>query len=120
MEIPIFRGKRVTEDTFFKNFFGKTEDYKCVGHFKAMVTVMNEFDKMKYDAKLAHVGTVAQTKGLEFSDDEFLRRRDVVVRLYIIEAEGLNDLDEDSNSDPYLIVKLGRVEYNVHAILYLV
>lgn len=111
-EIPIHRGRRVTEESFFANLFEKNESYRCVGHCKAMINVMNEFDKMKYDAKLQHVGKFAQTKGFEFSDEEFLRRKDVTIRLYVIEAEGLADRDDDSNSDPYLIVKLGKVEYN--------
>lgn len=113
LDIPIHRGKRTQEESFFQNLFGKKDDYKCVGHFKAMINIMSENDKMRFDAKLKHVGQYAKTKGLEFSDDEFLRRRDVIVRLYVIEAEGLPDKDDDSNSDPYLIVKLGNHEYNV-------
>jgi len=34
------------------------------------------------------------------------------VRLYILECTGLNAKDDNSNSDPYLIVKLGKEVYN--------
>ena len=113
LELPLYRGKKIAENSFLRGIFGKTEEFHNVGSFKAMITVMSEAEKFMYDAKLAHVGHYAQTKGLEFSDDEFLRRKDVTVRLYMIEAEGLTDKDADSNSDPYCILKLGRIQYNV-------
>jgi hypothetical protein len=113
IEIPIYRGKRVDSESLFKSLLGKSEQgFRRVGSFKSMITIMSEFEKMRYDAKLKHVGQFAQTSGLEFSDDEFLRQRDVVVRVYVIDAEGLPDKDDDSNSDPFLVIKLGKTIYN--------
>jgi len=119
LQIPIYRGKRIAEENFLSSILGSREaDYRCVGYFKSMVTVMSEMDKMRFDSKLKHVGQYAKTKGLEFSDDEFLRRRDVVVRLYVIDAEGLPDKDDDSNSDPYIVVKFGKYTQNVIFLLF--
>ena len=114
LEIPLYRGKKIAEDSFLRGLFGKTEEFHNVGSFKAMITVMGEAEKDMYDAKLGHVGHYAETKGLEFSDNEFLQRREVTVRLYMIDAVGLMDKDADSNSDPYCVLKLGKKIYNVH------
>jgi len=78
-----------------------------------MINIMSENDKMQFDSKIAAVGQFANTKGLEFSDEEFLKKTQVVVRLYLVEAEGLIDKDDDSNSDPYVVVKFGDKVFNV-------
>jgi len=38
---------------------------------------------------------------------EFMERTPVLVRVYVISATSLAQLDEDSLSDPYLVLKLG-------------
>lgn len=113
-EIGIFRGKQGSEEGFFKSLVsGGSEDYHQVGSFKAMVNIMSDNEKLRYDSKMSHVGKYASTKGLEFSDEEFLKKREVMIRVYMIEARGLADKDEDSNSDPYLILRLGDTVYDV-------
>ena len=112
-KIAIYRGKVATEDNFLKGLVGGKDTNNKVGVFKAMISIMSETEKMRYDAKISHVGAFANTKGLEFSDEEFLKKRDVTVRVYVLEAEGLPDKDADSNSDPYLYLKLGDEHINV-------
>ena len=43
---------------------------------------------------------------------KFLRKEVCVVRIYIIDAFGLPDKDYCDSSDPYLVVKLGRHQFN--------
>lgn len=117
--IPIFRGKQVTDDNLFMKLFSFQEDYKNVGFFKAMINIMSDNDKKVFDSKIATVSQFANTKGLEFSDEEFLQKRDVTVRLYIIQADGLPAKDDDSNSDPYVVVKLGKTKYDVLSKLFI-
>lgn len=114
-KIPIYRGKSTLDEGFFSKLFSKSEEQKVVGYYKAMINVMSENDKMRFDSKIAAVSQIANTKRFEFSDEEFLKRRDVIVRLYVIEAEGLPDRDDDSNSDPYLVIQLGDTKFNVRA-----
>jgi len=116
LSIPIYRGKKASDESFFSKFFTLVEEYRQVGQFKAMINVMSEHDKIIFDAKLAAVGQFANTSGLEFSDREFLKKTDVIVRLYVIEAEGLPDKDENSHSDPYLVIKFGKKIINVRVL----
>jgi len=110
--IPIYRGKKASDESFFSKYFTLVEEYRQVGQFKAMINVMSEQDNIIFNAKLAAVGQFANTSGLEFSDREFLKKTDVIVRLYVIEAEGLPDKDENSHSDPYLVIKFGKKVIN--------
>mmetsp|Transcript_32447 Transcript_32447/g.29255 ORF Transcript_32447/g.29255 Transcript_32447/m.29255 type:complete len:412 (-) Transcript_32447:1072-2307(-) len=109
VQIPIFRGSKVDDDSgFFAKLFGMSEEsYKQVGTFKSMISVLTEKEHQQWENKLKTVGQVASEHN-EVSDQEFLKRTDVIVRVYVIEAIGLNSKDEDSNSDPYLVVKLGK------------
>mmetsp|Transcript_269 Transcript_269/g.246 ORF Transcript_269/g.246 Transcript_269/m.246 type:complete len:154 (+) Transcript_269:1201-1662(+) len=111
-EIDIFRGSKVhKEANFFRNLFAKEESFKKVGFFKAMISVTRETDLQTWEEQSKNIAQSALTHA-EVKDDEFLRRTEVVVRVYILEAEGLASKDEDSNSDPYLIVSLGNKKYN--------
>jgi len=110
-EIPLYRGKQIDEDVLIKGILEGKDSHQSVGTFKAMINIMSEAEKKRYDSKLAEFGEVSD-KGLDFSDAEFLRKKECLVRVYMIEAEGLVDKDEDSNSDPYLILKLGDTKYD--------
>ena len=45
-------------------------------------------------------------------DSEFLLKQNVIVRIYILECTGLYAMDNDSLSDPYVIIKLGNKVIN--------
>lgn len=113
-EISIFRGSKVNDDAgFFAKLFGMSEEsYRQVGTFKSMISIMTEEEDKRWHKTLSHLGKMANDHS-EVSDQEFLKRTEVIVRVYVIEAIGLNSKDEDSNSDPYLVLKLGKQKINV-------
>jgi len=113
-EIPIYRGKKLADDNFMSKIFKKKgeTDFQEVGIFKAMIDVISEEDKLRYDTKFAAIHKKLPQYFVDFKDQDFLQKHNCVVRLYIIDAGDLVDKDEDSNSDPYLRIKVGHVDIN--------
>lgn len=87
-----------------------------------MITVMTEDEKKEADdfvisnpartkksTKIEHIKETV----LGIPDLDFLKKQHVLVRCYIIDAFDLAAKDEDSNSDPYLVVELGDKKYDV-------
>mmetsp|Transcript_26559 Transcript_26559/g.23541 ORF Transcript_26559/g.23541 Transcript_26559/m.23541 type:complete len:243 (-) Transcript_26559:906-1634(-) len=114
-EIAIYRGKKLEDNSFsFSKLFKKKgeSDYQLVGYFKAMIELISEDDKLRYETKYSAITRKLPEKPIEFKDQEFLQRNTCVCRLYIIEAGDLVDKDEDSNSDPYLRIRIGKLDIN--------
>lgn len=128
-EIPIKRGSAVDDESIFSKVFGKKtgDEYKVnesetVGIFKAMITVLTEKEKQEVDKSA--LNKIKTTKSeialpeagpLAFPDVDFLKISNCTVRLYMIDAIGLADKDENSNSDPYLVLEMGKTKYNEKA-----
>lgn len=45
-------------------------------------------------------------------DSEFLTKQNVFVRVYLLKATGLMQMDNDSYSDPYVVIKCGDQKIN--------
>ena len=48
----------------------------------------------------------------EKMDQELIAKKSCLVRVYVIDCEELNARDEDSLSDPYLVIKCGKKVIN--------
>ena len=95
-EFAIMRGKRLTK---FAGLSEKKEGsgLKEVGKFKGWISVESEIEK----------NAEKPDKSLDL-DREYMQKNNCIVRVYVISAFGLAQLDSDSLSDPYLKVILGN------------
>ena len=64
------------------------------------------------------LGILIANMGIDYKfniqfDKEFIDKTQVIVRVYIINAASLPQMDDDSLSDPYIEVKLGNETKNV-------
>lgn len=124
-EYDIMRGSRVSQNSVFLELLGIDQTEKNVGKFKGWIDVMSENDKMKIENNKATYLAKAffENRGLTNNDvkgkkkinfdKEFIDKTQVIVRVYIINAVSLPQMDDDSLSDPYIEVKLGNEKKNV-------
>jgi len=49
---------------------------------------------------------------LENYDNQFLDKRDVIVRVYVIGCTNLFPMDRGSDSDPYIQISMGKKKVN--------
>lgn len=71
------------------------QKYKQVGKFKGLVRLLKNKDEPP-----------------KFDQSEFLKPKDVFVRLYVLRGVKLMPKDDDGGSDPYLVVKLGKKKFS--------
>jgi hypothetical protein len=100
--IPIQRGKRFSSNSFEENLRQANEEDLTVGQFKASVKVMLTADQ-ELEEELAIEAKL---------NDTFLNKRKIKVFLYVIDARNLPRKDDDSNSDPYLVVLFGDRKFD--------
>lgn len=119
-EFDILRGKRFTSDTLFSKISGEKKE-RSVGLFKGWVNIISNTQKTfisnKFSNKLLEevetnrsfesINLVGKPTIIDLNQ-EFMERNVCIVRVYIISAISLAQLDEDSLSDPYLVLKLGE------------
>ena len=55
-----------------------------------------------------------EKKEREDFDKEFMAKTMVIIRVYITRGESLAQVDEDSLSDPYLKIKIGKKSKDVN------
>lgn len=84
-----------------------------------MITILTEEEKKEIDEKAmnkmkanAAKLSASEHDAVGIPDVDFLKKSDCIVRVYMIDAIGLADKDENSNSDPYLILELGDTVYD--------
>ena len=77
-----------------------------------MIEVISESQKGVYESKL-NIQNKLETEHLEPKDQDFLKRRDCIVRLYVIDACNLPGRVDDPHPDPYLIIRLDKQVINV-------
>ena len=124
-EYDIMRGSRVTHNSVFLELVGINETEKNVGKFKGWIDVLSETDKAKIENNKAtslakaffenRGQTQTDVKGKKKIDldREFIDKTPVIVRVYIINAVSLPQMDDDSLSDPYIEVILGNEKKDV-------
>ena len=123
-EFEILRGKRFTGDSLFSKISGETKE-KSVGLFKGWVDIMSKSQKdnlakqfsdkllneMEANRSFESLNMLGKPTIIDLNK-EFMERTPVLVRVYMISATSLAQLDEDSLSDPYLVLKLGEQMLN--------
>lgn len=125
-EFDILRGSRVNHDSVFLELIGLDQTEKKVGKFKGWIDVISETEKNKienhkatflakafFENRAPTNNDVKGKKKLNF-DQEFIDKTQVIVRVYIINAVSLPQMDDNSLSDPYIEVKLGKEKKNVN------
>ena len=75
----------------------------------------NEFRELMMDMRLRHLNIMK--KVVDVQSDEIIKRLLIqeckcLVRLFVVSAYGLAQRDNDSDSDPFTIVKLGPKKYS--------
>lgn len=97
----------------------KSFDIKPYGNFKGLVRIaekskMKEYENFINEVKTYFHGKLPLEYGFltEFDDisRNILIKRNVIIRLYILEMKNLEKRDLLSESDPYIIINLGDVE----------
>ena len=115
--INIFRGTKLPESnsSFFKRLWGGEESYKQMGSFKGNIDVIED-DFLKDIVELGVPEEYLTEVGLPNSiddwkyneiDGDMLKTSDVVVVVYIIEAQFYQSLDFFSDNDSYIVLELG-------------
>ena len=90
-----------------------------MGFFKAMITVMTKEEKEKNEKsffgkiKGGGEGQKNVSDAFGIPDLDFLKKVPCIVRVYVINCGNLAAKDENSNSDPYLVLNLGDKTINV-------
>lgn len=111
-QFPIFKGKRFVEEDFL-DFFSMDQRLEEVGLFKGWVEVYQE--KLGED-KLKTMKTEEVRKGEEI-DALILKEEEFLVRVYVIDVLNLQQMDDDSLSDPYVRIVLGSRTIDVNIII---
>ena len=125
-EFEIMRGSRVTESSVFLELLGLDQTEKKVGKFKGWIDVVSETEKNKVENNKAtylakaffenkNMGEDNKVKKKINMDKEFIEKSPVIVRVYFISAVSLPAMDDDSLSDPYIEIKLGKESKNVRS-----
>lgn len=122
--IPVTRGRQVGQSSFFSRLlkgFADTQ-FKQVGNFKGTVDIISEEDL----TLLRNIGLEEQGINMHFPttqqawketsdlDLDIMRKNEVVVRIYIIDAYLYESLDLTSENDPYLRIKLDDTVISDH------
>ena len=81
---------------------------------------MSEPEKMKFESKMKAFDKIEGIEHVEVKDQDFLKKRECLVRLYIIDAFGLPGREDDVFADPYLIIRLGDTIINVIILIHFV
>lgn len=116
--LPITRGKQAkAEESFFSRMLPcfKDEVFKQVGTFKGVVDIISEEDldllrglNLEREGINIHVPTSVQSwKQVSNLDLDLMRKNEVVIRVYIVDAKLYESNDLLSESDPYLRIQLG-------------
>ena len=118
-EFDIYRGKRFTSDTLFSKISGETKE-RSVGLFKGWVDILSKTQKDLISKQFPNKTSNFEGNNRSFDsinmlgkpakidlNKEFMERTVCLIRVYVISATTLAQLDEDSLSDPYLVLKLG-------------
>lgn len=127
-EFEIMRGSRVNSNSVFYDLLGIDQAEKNVGKFKGWIDIMSGSEKAKIEKNKAtfiakayfenRSASIHEVKGKNKIniDKEFIEKTQVIVRVYIIKAFSLPQMDDDSLSDPYIEVKLGddRKDVNIY------
>ena len=72
-----------------------------------MIEVISEPEKIKFDSKMKAFDKIEGIEHIEVKDQDFLKRKECLVRLYVIDAFGLPGREDDVFADPYLRICLG-------------
>ena len=78
-----------------------------------MIEIIDANEKLKFDMKLAAWDKNEGKVHVEARDEDFLRKKECLVRLYVLDCIGLNDKSDDSQANAYLKIKLGNHLINV-------
>jgi hypothetical protein len=112
-------GKYVIKDCEVKENYRPIEHDKH-GYFKGLAFVILDSKKEEYFKLYDNIANVNPLMLKEFKNltrhkdisKELLIKRDMIVRLYILELRDLSKRDINSESDPYLKIFLGDVQVN--------
>lgn len=123
-EFEILRGKRFSSDSLFAKLSGESKE-KSVGLFKGWVDIVSKsqktqlskqfsnklFEEIEANRSFESINMVGKPTIIDLNR-EFMEKNVCLVRVYIVSASSLAQMDEDSLSDPYLVVKLGEQSQN--------
>ncbi len=120
-EFEIHRGKRIVEHSLFSKLIGSEVGEKIVGKFKGWIDIISETEKTLLSNNKMNALLPGLTQKRSFSsisvegkkkdiniDKEFMEKTPVIIRVYVLQAISLAQMDDDSLSDPYLMIKLGN------------
>ena len=119
--IKVLRGQSVNKkDNFFQSLFYPTEVYNSVGIFRGGVSLIStrllgRLKELDCDEEYEKFDIPYDQKSWETRriDVEMMRCIELKVRAYVLDAKLYHSADQNSLSDPYIVVKLGnKVEYN--------
>lgn len=119
-EFQIKRGKRIVEDSLFSKLIGSDAGEKVVGKFKGWIEIISNTDKtlleqnklnillpgLAQKRSFSSISVESKKKNIDI-DKEFMEKTPVIIRVYILQAFSLAQMDDDSLSDPYLKILLG-------------
>lgn len=98
-EFPIMRGQRLNKNTLLKSQ-NQDNGLKEIGKFKSWINIESETEKA-----FRNSNKIIKKESSLFK--EFIEKSMCYVRVYVLSAYSLAQLDSDSLSDPYLRLVLG-------------
>ena len=79
-----------------------------------MIEIIDANEKMKFDIKLSAWDRTEGKIHIEARDEDFLRKKECLVRLYVVDCVGLNEKSDDTQANSYLKIKLGNYLLDVY------
>ena len=114
---PIHLGKQITEEnkSWLSKLLSRDHPYKEVGKFKGSFNIIKEetllkiqnLDLPKKELEMFAIPTSVDNYKSNKMDKSVMVERQVVVRVYIVDAIVFDDIGEGQKVDPYIRIELG-------------